>query len=139
MTLSPRETMLATTDWLEGRLDDPTVRIVDMRGLVRTVDVAPGRQVAEYLGRPADYAAGHIPYAIYLDWTVDIVDPDDPIKAQLAGSERFAAELGRRGIGDEHLVVAYDDHPTAQFATRLWWALQYYGHDRAMVLDGGLA
>ena len=29
------------------------------------------------------------------------------------------------------------DHAGGQYATRLWWALGYYGHDRVSVLDGG--
>src|SRR3989440_3428397 len=136
---SPRAGLLAETEWLAAHLDDPRVRVVDMRGYVRTVDLGAGRQVSTYTGATDDYVAGHIPHAIYLDWTRDIIDPDDPVPVQVAPPERFAAELGRRGIGDEHLIVAYDDHPAAQFATRLWWALRYYGHDRAMVLDGGLA
>jgi thiosulfate/3-mercaptopyruvate sulfurtransferase len=32
--------------------------------------------------------------------------------------------------------VVYD-HAGGQFATRLWWALTYYGHDGVYVLDGG--
>ena len=138
-TGSRRERYLAETDWLAAHLDDPEVRIVDMRGYVRTVDQGDGRQVASYVGASDDYEAGHIPNAIYLDWTRDIVDPDDAIPAQVAAPQRLAAELGRRGIGDEHLIVAYDAHPTAQFATRLWWVLRYYGHERVMVLNGGLA
>ena len=38
--------------------------------------------------------------------------------------------------GDETLVIAVD-HSGGQFATRLWWALSYYGHDQVRVLDGG--
>ncbi len=136
---SLRDRWLVDVPWLAAHLDDPDLRIVDMRGYVRTVDVGDGRQAATYVGAPDEYAEQHIPGAIYLDWTRDIVDPDDPVPAQVAPPERFATELGRRGIGDEHLVVAYDEHPTAQFATRLWWALRYYGHDRVAVLDGGLA
>ncbi len=135
---SPRDALLASTDWLAAHLDDPGVRIVDMRGFVRTIEIAPGRQAAAYEGAAEAYAEGHIPNAIYLDWTRDIVDPDAPVKAQVASPERFAAELERRGIGDASLVVAYDAHPASQFATRLWWALRYYGHERAMILDGGL-
>lgn len=135
---SLRERLLAETEWLAAHLHDPNLRIVDMRGYVRGTELGPGHQSATYVGAPEEYAEGHIPNAIYLDWTRDIVDLDDPVKAQVAPPERFAAELGRRGIGDKHLVVAYDAHPTAQFATRLWWALRYYGHERAMVLDGGL-
>jgi thiosulfate/3-mercaptopyruvate sulfurtransferase len=44
--------------------------------------------------------------------------------------------MGSLGIGDDTHVVVYD-HAGGQFATRLWWALTYYGHDRVSVLDGG--
>ena len=41
-----------------------------------------------------------------------------------------------RGIGNETDVVVVD-HSGGHFATRLWWALRYYGHDRVALLDGG--
>jgi thiosulfate/3-mercaptopyruvate sulfurtransferase len=44
--------------------------------------------------------------------------------------------MSARGIGDETLVIAVD-HTGGQFATRLWWALSYYGHDQVRVLNGG--
>ncbi len=133
-----RAGMLASTGWLAAHIDDPHLRIVDMRGQVATTEPSPGVQEATYRGQESAYAAGHIPGAIYLDWTRDLVDPDDPIPAQAAPPERLASILGQHGIGDEHLVVAYDDHPASQFATRLWWLLRLYGHDQVLVLDGGL-
>ena len=74
--------------------------------------------------------------AVYVDWTSDIIDPDDPVPVQIAPPERFAEAMAVRGIGDDSLVVAVD-HTGGQFATRLWWALSYYGHDDVRVLDGG--
>lgn len=139
MAMSNRERWLAEPEWLAGHLDDPTIRVVDMRGAVRTVIGEDGVQKALYTGLPDEYRAGHIPGAVFVDWASDIVDPDDPIPAQVAPPERIAELLGGLGIGDETTVVAYDSHPTGQFATRLWWMLRYYGHDRAMVLNGGLA
>lgn len=133
-----RNRLLVETDWLAEHLQDPNLRIVDMRGYVRTVNVRPGLQEATYTGAPEDYAQGHIPGAVYIDWTRDIVDLDDPVEAQVASAEKFAQTMERLGIGDEHLVVAYDSHPASQFATRLWWALNYYGHTNAAVLNGGL-
>jgi thiosulfate/3-mercaptopyruvate sulfurtransferase len=133
-----RAGLLASTEWLADHLGAPDVRVVDMRGQVATSETEPGVQKATYRGRPEDYAEAHIPGAVYLDWTRDLIDPDDPVPAQAAGAERLAATLGARGIGDEHTVVAYDDAPTSQFATRLWWLLRLYGHERVLVLDGGL-
>lgn len=132
-----RKHFLVETDWLTGHLQDPGVRVVDMRGYVRTV-WRDGVQEALYVGAPDEYAQAHIPGAVYIDWTRDIVDLDDPVEAQIAPPEQFARVLSGLGIGNEHLVVAYDSHPASQFATRLWWALRYYGHRQVVVLNGGL-
>jgi thiosulfate/3-mercaptopyruvate sulfurtransferase len=133
-----RTRFLVETGWLAEHLRDPNLRIVDMRGYVRTVTAPSGVQEASYVGAREEYARGHIPGAVYIDWTQDIVDLDDPVEAQVASAEKFAQTLERLGIGDEHLVVAYDTHPASQFATRLWWALTYYGHTKAAILNGGL-
>jgi thiosulfate/3-mercaptopyruvate sulfurtransferase len=127
---------LVSADWLQEHLGDPGIRIVDIRGYVATRPVAPGVEEATYRGAPDEYAAGHVPGAVFVDWTKDIVDRDDPVPAQVAGPEAFARAMGGRGIGDETHVVVYD-HMGGQFATRLWWALTYYGHDLVSVLDGG--
>ena len=132
-----RNRFLVETSWLAEHLDDPQIRIVDMRGYVRTVE-RNGVQDAEYVGAREEYEQGHIPGAVYIDWSSDIIDPNDSVEAQIAPPERFAEIMGRLGIGDEHLVVAYDAHPASQFATRLWWALNYYGHQDVVVLNGGL-
>ena len=135
-----RRQFLVETSWLAEHLHDADIRIVDLRGYVKTVtiDAARGLQVAHYLGARAEYEQEHIPGAVYVDWTRDIADPEDDVEAQVAAPEQFAEVMGRLGIGDQHLVVAYDAHPASQFATRLWWALNYYGHTRVVVLNGGL-
>ena len=133
-----RSRFLVETNWLAEHLDAANLRIVDMRGYVRTVE-REGVQEAQYVGARDEYEHAHIPSALYVDWTKDIVDPDDLVEAQVASPERFAQVMGHLGIGDQHLVVAYDAHPASQFATRLWWALNYYGHDQVVVLNGGMA
>ena len=128
---------LVSTYWLEEHLDDPHIRIVDIRGYVRKRDLGDGRQEAEYLAAREEYDEAHIPSAMYIDWTRDITDPEDPVPAQISAPGRFAALMSSLGIGDgAHHVVVYD-HAGGQFATRLWWALMYYGHDKVSILDGG--
>ena len=127
---------LVSTDWLAENLGAQDMRILDIRGSVTTRLVEPGVEVATYRGAPEEYAAGHIPGSLFVDWTVDIVDTADPVPAQLAGPDAFARAMGTRGVGDETHVVAVD-HLGGQFATRLWWALRAYGHERVSVLNGG--
>ncbi len=127
---------LARTGWLQDHLEDPNLRVVDIRGYVKKSDLGDGRQGAEYLPAREEYDESHVPGAVFVDWTRDIIDPDDPVPAQVAPPERFADLMGSLGIGDDTHVVVYD-HAGGQFATRLWWALTYYGHDLVSVLDGG--
>ena len=129
---------LVATDWLAENLDHAHLRLVDIRGYVKTTDLGGGRQRANYVGARDEYDAGHIPGAVFVDWTTDITDPDSPIKAQIAPPTRFAQAMAERGIGDDTDVVVVD-HTGGHFATRLWWALRYHGHDRVAVLDGGYA
>ena len=128
--------LLVTADWLADHLDDPAVRVVDVRGSVTTKPIAPGVDEAAYRGALDEYLAGHVPGAVDVDWTLDIVDPDDLVPAQVAPPDRFAEAMAVRGIGDGTHVIAVD-HMGGQYATRLWWALTYYGHDAVSVLDGG--
>jgi len=125
---------LVSTEWLAAHLAD--VRVVDIRGYVRTEDLGGGRQKASYSGARDEYDAGHIPGSVFVDWTADITDPDATVKAQIAPPDVFRARMESLGIGDGTPVVVVD-HTGGHMATRLWWALRYYGHDEVAVLDGG--
>ncbi len=129
---------LVQAEWLAEQLDNPRVRVVDIRGAVTTEDLGGGRQRATYAGAPERYAEGHIPGAVFVDWTRDIVDLNGSVKAQIAPPDVFTAAMERIGVGDETAVVVVDD-TGGHLATRLWWALLYYGHDEVAVLDGGFS
>ena len=128
----PAGRLLVETDWLAARLSDPGIRVVDIRGIIRPAS-APA---PHYVACHAEYAKGHIPGAVFVDWLVDIVQPDAPVPMTVASPERFAALMGRLGIGDRHTVIAYDDDG-GHTASRLWWALNYYGHRAVSLLNGG--
>lgn len=134
-----RNQFLVETSWLAEHLYDPQIRIVDLRGYVRLTNRpgVEGHHDALYIGARDEYEKEHIPEALYIDWSSDIVDPTDDVEAQIAPPARFAEMMEQLGIGDQHLVVAYDAHPASQFATRFWWALNYYGHKQVVVLNGG--
>lgn len=113
-------------------MDDPRLRIVDIRGHVIPASEPP----PHYFNHHDAYLESHIPGALFVDWVHEITDPDDPRHAPIAKPARYAAVASRLGIGPQTRVIAYDD-ANGMFAARLWWSLRYYGHDRAAVLDGG--
>ncbi len=127
---------LVTATWLQEHLKDPAIRILDARGYVHHIDDGKGNMVVTYAGAQEEHDAVHIPGAVYVDWTTDITDPDDPVPVQIAPPQRFAAWASRAGIGDATHVIVYD-HTGGTIATRVWWDLMYYGHDRVSVLNGG--
>lgn len=127
---------LVSAEWLLEHLDNDGLRIVDIRGYVRTKMLGGGRQIASYEPAKDEYNEEHIPGAVFIDWTADITDPAAEVKAQIALPERFAERMELSGIGDDTDVVIVD-HAGGHFATRLWWALRYYGHERVAILDGG--
>jgi thiosulfate/3-mercaptopyruvate sulfurtransferase len=111
---------------LAANLDDPSLRIADCRWYL----LEPERGAEEY-------AAAHLPGAAYFSLDADLSAAVGPGRHPLPEGRATAAMLGRRGIGNEHRVVAYDDRGGA-VAARLWWMLRDLGHEKVAVLDGGI-
>ena len=124
---------LVTTTWLAAHLNEPAVRVIDVRWQSRYEN---GRGISsdDYDG----YLSGHIPGAVFVGMISELSDPEHPVPDMLAPPERFAAAMSRLGVGQETLVIAYDNMGFPLGSARLWWALNYYGHDKVQVLDGGL-
>lgn len=85
------------------------------------------------------YREGHVPGAVFTDLDADLSAPPsrDAGRHPLPTPEAFAAAMSRRGIGDDDVVVAYDQGSGAT-AARLVWMLRVTGR-AATLLDGGLA
>ena len=130
-TTPERAALLAETHWLAEHLSDRDLCCVDIRGSIKP----PTTPKPHYSAKRQAYLEAHIPGAVFVDWTDDIVEPDAPVHMTLAGPERFKRLMERLGMGDATDVVVYDD--SGGLAPRLWWALNYYGHHRVRVLDGG--
>jgi thiosulfate/3-mercaptopyruvate sulfurtransferase len=129
---------LVQVHWLIDHLTTPHVRIIDVRGAVRHVPQADGSDLVVYEGLRSEYDRGHIPGAVFVDWTTDITDPDDAVPVQVASAERLSALFGSLGLTPDDHVVVYDE-AGASIATRLWWVFTYAGHQRVSLLDGGIA
>ena len=113
--------ILVDGDWLEARLDDSDIRIVDCD--------------------PYDaYGRAHIKGAVGIPVHHYIKEPGydgDPRGNPLVAPPDTMKELMERmGIGDDTLVVSYDSNG-GLWSTRFWWVLNYYGHTNVKVLNGG--
>jgi thiosulfate/3-mercaptopyruvate sulfurtransferase len=117
---------IVNVTWLAAHADDPNLRIVDARWALAG---PPGQEA---------YEAGHLPGAVFIDAERELSSPGSgPGRHPVPSAEKLARVLGAAGIGDEHVVVAYDD-AGGSIAARLWWLFRHYGRDgRAAVLDGG--
>jgi len=116
---------LISVSALNDRLDDPHVRVIDVRWVLGQ----PGK------GREA-YDAGHLPGAIFVDVDTVLTAKEGPGRHPLPDPIAFAADLGRLGIASDDFIAVYDD-VGGWVASRLWWMLDNLGHEDVAVLDGG--
>ena len=72
--------LLVDGAWLEARIDDPGLRVID----------ASWYLPSENRDARAEYREAHIPGAIYLDLSVDLADPDAPVRNTLAAPDALA-------------------------------------------------
>jgi len=94
--------------------------------LFRIVDVRPVEAFDD----------GHIPGAVNLPFT-DLSDPHAPVAGSLKSDDKLLDLIGRVGIGKDTRVVIYDDRGGFR-AARLFWLLEYFGHRKVAILNGGL-
>ncbi|HEX5036156.1 MAG TPA: sulfurtransferase [bacterium] len=116
---------LVTADWLLEHLNDPNVRVVDCRWVVG--EPGEGRR---------QYEAGHIQGAAHLDIEKHMTGKNGPGRHPLPGRRQFQDALSEIGVTRETRVVAYDSG-SGMPAARLWWLLNYYGHENVSILNGG--
>jgi thiosulfate/3-mercaptopyruvate sulfurtransferase len=126
---------LVQTDWLEAHLADPDLRIFECTTYLRYAEPGAGVPYHPEAGR-ADYDAGHIAGAGFLDLPGELSRQDAPVAFMMLPPARFAAAMGRHGVGNGTRVVLYS-RDRIMWATRVWWMLHAMGFDAAAVLDGG--
>jgi thiosulfate/3-mercaptopyruvate sulfurtransferase len=109
--------LLWTAAELHGRLDDPTLCLIDTRA-------------------GEEYAQGHIPGAKLLDLFGISLSDTDPAPLQ-AFSWMIAYLMSFRGVAADRTVVVYGQTSDVR-AARGFWFLEYFGHQNVHLLDGGL-
>jgi thiosulfate/3-mercaptopyruvate sulfurtransferase len=108
--------LLWSVEELKSRLTDPRLVVMDMRP-------------------PEAYANGHIPSARSFDiFGISLIDTrPQPLEAFLWIIEHL---IQAKGVNSDSTVIAYDDVAGMRSA-RLFWFLEFFGHDDVHVLNGG--
>lgn len=117
---------VVSADWVEKQLGAPGFRVVDASWYLP----AQNRNAAE------EYAAGHIPGAVFFDQDV-IADHSSGLPHTIPSEQVFAEAAGRFGISETDTIVVYDG-PGFFSAPRVWWLFRLFGAADVYVLDGGL-
>jgi thiosulfate/3-mercaptopyruvate sulfurtransferase len=110
-----RAAALVDGDWLEARLGDPRVVVLE-------VDQ-----------RPAVYGLGHVPGAHCLDWHTDL---QDPVTRDIPTPDALERLWRRVGITADATVVLYGDLGNWYPCFGLW-LFKLFGLDDVRLLDGG--
>ncbi|MEU6487591.1 sulfurtransferase [Streptomyces sp. NPDC046887] len=110
-----RSDVLVDADWVEARIDDPKVVIVE-------VDEDTSA-----------YDKNHIKNAVRIDWKQDL---QDPVRRDFVDQEGFEKLLSAKGIANDDTVVLYGGNNN-WFAAYAYWYFKLYGHDSVKLLDGG--
>lgn len=118
---------LVETDRLAESLGDPGIGVVDASWFLPTVRRDAG----------AEYQLRHIPGAVRFDID-DIKNSDTDLPHMLPSPEKFAAKVGRLGLGDGMRIVVYDALGGYSAAARVWWMFRVFGHHDVALLNGGL-
>jgi thiosulfate/3-mercaptopyruvate sulfurtransferase len=114
-----------STAWLQERLNDPNLVVVDGSWYLPTQNRDP----------QAEYLAGHIPGAVRFD--IDTVkDVSSSLPHMLPSPEEFAKTAGAMGISEDMTVVVYDGAGLFS-APRVRWTFQVFGARNVSLLEGG--
>ena len=90
--------LLVQPEWLQARIGEPDLRIID----------ASWYLPSEERDARAEYEAGHLPGAVYLDLSSDLADPGASVRNSVASPAALAQRFAEAGVGTDHAVVVYD-------------------------------
>jgi thiosulfate/3-mercaptopyruvate sulfurtransferase len=107
--------VLVDTEWLEGKLDDPNIRIVEVDEDTQA------------------YEKGHIPNALGWNWNTDL---HAPLGRDYVDQEGLSTLFQKAGVGPDTTLVLYGGNNN-WFAAYAYWLLRYLGYGNVKLLNGG--
>ena len=115
-----------STNWLEHRLSDPDIRIIDASWYLPNVDRSGFKE----------FESKHIPGASFFDLD-DFSDANSDLPHMALNEKDFSNKFEIFGIKQNQNIVVYDG--LGLFSSpRLLWLLHLYGFNNVFILDGGL-
>ena len=117
--------LLVTPEWLNAALVRTDVKVVD----------ASWYLPAQNRDAKAEFAAGHIPGAVYFDIDA-IADQKTDLPHMLPDAPAFAKAVGALGLSDTDTIIVYDGLGLFS-APRVWWTLRVFGAKDVRLLNGG--
>lgn len=117
---------LVTIQWLKEHLEDPDLIIADCR--YNLFDHELGSR---------EYTEAHIPGAYFLHMEKDLTGSvqEHGGRHPIPDKNNFRDSMRSIGLTSRKTVIAYDNDGSG--ASRLWWLLNFFGHYKVKVLDGG--
>ena len=119
---------LVSVDWLDLHLGDDDLVVVDVRSGIDGSD-------------REDFEAGHIPGAVYSDYTTaGWRQESDGVPGTLPPEADLAELIGNLGIdNDTAVVIVPAGVGSTDFgsAARVYWTFRVLGHDNVAILNGG--
>jgi thiosulfate/3-mercaptopyruvate sulfurtransferase len=123
-----------------GRAPEPLISVAELAAWLDADRTPTVLDVRWRLGGPPganEFAAGHVPGAVFLDLDAKLCGPPGRGgRHPLPDPHRLEAVLQLAGVRKDRPVVAYDGGDGAA-AARAWWTLRWAGHPWVRVLDGG--
>jgi len=132
MSSMSRNDLLVEPEWLQTRLDQGVIRVLDCTTHMIAQPVGSSQIVS---GLP-NFLEGHIPGACHVDMATDLSDPDGPYPFTMLDSNQFVALMQRLGIKPSDHIVLYG-RSAMSTVTRAWVVLHINGHEKLSVLNGG--
>jgi thiosulfate/3-mercaptopyruvate sulfurtransferase len=106
---------LVETEWLDGHIDDPNIRVIEVDEDTKA------------------YEKGHIPNAVGWNWNTDL---HAAVGRDYVDQEGLAKLLQEAGVGPDTTVVLYGANNN-WFAAYAYWLLRYLGFGNVKLLNGG--
>ena len=139
----------AFSQTVPGRIDTPQSKslqqtttdrkiapLITVSALAQKIDAGEEICLIEVGDKRQRYDQGHIKGAQFLHWVDDIIDSQQRDRYNILDQASIEALLSKLGVTNDSHIVVYDRF-SSRLSARMYWTLDFFGHSKVQVLDGG--